>query len=105
MADRIMALPEGERILLTAPVDRGRKGEYQKLFTDLRKKGFVRVVVDGETRLTEEDITLERNIKHDIEVVVDRLVVRPDISGRLGESLETALELAEGLELGEDFEA
>ncbi len=97
MADRILALPEGEKILLTAPVVRGRKGEYQKLFLDLRKKGFVRVMVDGEMRLTEEDITLDRHVKHDIEVVVDRLVVKPDIAGRLGESLETALNLAEGL--------
>lgn len=97
MADRIVSLPAGEKIMLMAPVIRGRKGEYRKLIQDLRKKGYVRVFVDGKIRLTDEDIPLARNVKHDIFVIIDRIIVRPDIGGRLSESIETALSLSDGL--------
>ena len=82
---------------MLAPVVRGRKGEHQKLFDDIRKNGYVRVRVDGELREVTEPIALEKNRKHTIEVVVDRIVVRPDISSRLADSLETALALSGGL--------
>lgn len=97
MADAVMALPEGTRIQLLAPVVRGRKGEYQKLIENARKNGFVRLRVDGEVRDINEDIVLEKNVKHTIEIVVDRLVVRPDIVKRLTDSIETVLNLSGGL--------
>ncbi len=97
MADRILSLPEGEKIMLLAPLVRGRKGEYQKLFADLGRKGYVRVLVDGQLRQLDEEITLDRNVKHDIAVVVDRLAVRQGSAGRLAESLEGALSMGEGL--------
>ncbi|MCS7173367.1 MAG: excinuclease ABC subunit UvrA [Armatimonadetes bacterium] len=97
IADRILALPEGTRIYVMGPVVRGRKGEYRQLFEDLRRQGFVRVRVDGVLYELGEEISLDRNRKHDIEVVVDRLVVRPDIRSRLHDSLETALKLGQGL--------
>jgi excinuclease ABC subunit A len=97
MVDRVLTLPEGTRLLLLAPVVRGRKGEYRKELAEWQKAGFQRVRIDGETYLIEEAPALDKKYKHDIEVVVDRLVVRPDIATRLAESFETALKLAEGL--------
>jgi excinuclease ABC subunit A len=97
MVDRVLALPEGTRLLLLAPVVRGRKGEYRKELAEWQRAGFSRVRIDGETYLIEEAPALDKKYKHDIEVVVDRLVVRPDIATRLAESFETALKLAEGL--------
>ena len=95
--DQLMALPEGTRMQVLAPVIRGRKGEYQKVFEDARKSGFVRVRVDGSIYDLGEDIKLEKNLKHTIEIVVDRLVVKPDINRRLTDSVETAIHLSGGL--------
>ncbi len=97
MVDRVLALPEGTRLLLLAPVVRGRKGEYRKELAEWEKAGFQRVRVNGEVVLIEDAPTLDKKFKHDIEVVVDRLVVNPDIATRLAESFETALKLADGL--------
>ncbi|KQN74002.1 excinuclease ABC subunit UvrA [Devosia sp. Leaf64] len=101
MVDRTMELPEGTRLYLLAPIARGRKGEYKKELADLMRKGFQRVKIDGEYHEIEDAPTLDKKFKHDIEVVVDRVVVSPDISGRLAESFETALKLAEGIALVE----
>ena len=95
--DQLMALPEGTRMQVLAPVIRGRKGEYQKVFEDARKSGFVRVRVDGSIYDISEEIKLDKNIKHTIEIVVDRLVVKPDIARRLTDSVETATHLSGGL--------
>jgi excinuclease ABC subunit A len=97
MIDRVMALPEGTRLYLLAPVVRGRKGEYRKEMAEWQKAGFTRVRVDGEIYEIDEAPALDKKYKHDIEVVVDRLVVREDIATRLAESFETALGLADGL--------
>jgi excinuclease ABC subunit A len=97
MVDRVLALPEGTRLLLLAPVVRGRKGEYRKELAEWQRAGFQRVRIDGETYLIEDAPALDKKYKHDIEVVVDRLVVGGDIATRLAESFETALKLAEGL--------
>ncbi|HEV2867399.1 MAG TPA: excinuclease ABC subunit A, partial [Allosphingosinicella sp.] len=97
MVDRTMALAEGTRLYLLAPVVRGRKGEYRKELAEWQKAGFTRVRIDGAFHDIEDAPALEKNFKHDIEVVVDRLVVRPGIETRLAESLETALKLADGL--------
>jgi excinuclease ABC subunit A len=97
MVDRVMALPEGTRLYLLAPVVRGRKGEYRKELAEWQKAGFTRVRIDGQFYEIEEAPALEKNFKHDIEVVVDRLVVREGIETRLADSLEQALKLAEGL--------
>ncbi|MDR5709572.1 MAG: excinuclease ABC subunit UvrA [Armatimonadota bacterium] len=97
IADRILSLPEGTRIYVMGPVVRGRKGEYRQLFEDLRRQGFVRVRVDGVLYELGEEISLDRNRKHDIEVVVDRLVTRPEVRSRLHDSLEIALKLGQGL--------
>jgi len=97
MVDRIMELDEGSRFYLLAPIVRGRKGEYRREFQELQKKGFQRVKVDGTFYEIEQVPELNKKVKHDIEVVVDRLVVRPDLETRLADSLETALELADGL--------
>jgi len=97
MVDAILQYPEGTRIQVLAPVVRGRKGEHAKLLEGLARDGYVRVRVDGEVRLLEEKIELEKNKKHNIEVVVDRLVVRPSIAQRLADSLETALKLSGGI--------
>jgi len=97
MADAIAALPEGTRIQLLAPVVRGRKGEYLKLIDDVRKNGYVRIRVDGEVRDVNEDIILDKKKKHTIEIVVDRLIVRPDMTKRLTDSIETVLKLSGGL--------
>ncbi len=97
MVDRVMALPEGTRLFLLAPVVRGRKGEYRKELAEWQKAGFTRVRIDGELYEIEEAPALDKKYKHDIEVVVDRLVVGPDMATRLADSFETALKLAEGL--------
>ncbi|RED42452.1 excinuclease ABC subunit A [Rhodopseudomonas thermotolerans] len=97
MVDRVLALPEGTRLYLLAPAVRGRKGEYRKELADWLKKGFQRVKIDGAFHELAEAPTLDKKFPHDIDVVVDRIVVRPDIGQRLAESFETALKLAEGL--------
>ena len=97
MVDRVLALPEGTRLYLLAPVVRGRKGEYRKELAEWLKKGFQRVKIDGTFYELSEAPTLDKKFPHDIDVVVDRIVVRPDIGQRLAESFETALKLAEGL--------
>jgi excinuclease ABC subunit A len=97
MVDRIMALPEGSRIYLLAPIVRGRKGEYKKELQDLQKRGFQRVRVDGKIYEIGEAPNLNKKLKHDIEVVVDRLAVKPGLETRIADSVETALGLAEGL--------
>ena len=97
IVDKIMELPEGSRIQVLAPVVRGRKGEHVKEFENARKSGFVRVRVDGNIYDLSESITLEKNKKHTIEIVVDRLVIRPDIKGRLADSIETATGLSGGI--------
>ncbi|MEH3106939.1 MAG: excinuclease ABC subunit UvrA [Sphingomonas fennica] len=97
MVDRVMQLPEGTRFLLLAPAVRGRKGEYRKELAEWQKAGFTRVRIDGEVHEIDAAPALDKKYKHDIEVVVDRLVVRPDIETRLAQSFETALKLAEGL--------
>ena len=95
--DQILELPEGSRIQILAPVIRARKGEYTKIFEDARRSGYVRVRVDGALYELTEEIRLEKNKKHNIEIVVDRLVIRPDIRQRLTDSVETASGLAGGL--------
>lgn len=97
ICDRIMSLPDGTRLLILAPVVRGRKGEFQKLFEQLKKQGYVRVVVDGEQRTLDEDISLVKNNKHNVSVVVDRLIVKREMNTRLADSIEAALKLADGL--------
>ena len=97
IVDAVKALPERTKIQILAPLVRGRKGEYQKLFEEARKKGFVRVLVDGEMRTLDEEIVLKKQVKHNISVVVDRLAVRPDMDQRLADSVELALEEADGL--------
>lgn len=97
MVDQIMELPERTKIQLLAPVVRGRKGEHVKLLEQAKKSGYVRVRIDGNLYELSEDIQLEKNIKHNIEIVVDRLAVKPGIEKRLADSIETVLELAEGL--------
>ncbi len=97
MVDQILSLPEGTRIQLLAPVVRGRKGMHQKLFAQAKRSGYVRVQVDGNIYDLTEDIPLDKNIKHNIEIVVDRLVVKPGIEKRLADSVENVLNLAEGL--------
>ena len=97
IVDQVMQLPEGTRFQVLAPVVRGRKGEYEKLLKDLAGQGFVRARIDGEVRELAEPIRLPRNYKHTIEVVVDRLVAKPDIRRRVADSVESALQLTEGL--------
>ena len=99
IVDHIMELPEGTRFQLLAPVVRGKKGEHQKVFEDAGKGGFSRVRVDGNVYDLTEEIKLEKNIKHHIEIVVDRLVIRPDMQKRLADSIETACRLSDGLVL------
>ncbi|MGH2660578.1 MAG: excinuclease ABC subunit UvrA [Actinomycetota bacterium] len=97
IVDQVMQLPEGTRFQVLAPVVRGRKGEYEKLLGDLARRGFPRARIDGEVRDLSEPIRLDRYYKHTIEVVVDRLVARPDIRRRAADSIETALQLTEGI--------
>jgi excinuclease ABC subunit A len=101
MVDRVMELPEGTRLYLLAPIVRGRKGEYRKELADLQKRGFQRVKVDGQFHEIDAVPALDKKYKHDIDVVVDRLVVRSDIATRLADSFETALKLADGLAVAE----
>ncbi len=101
MVDRMLALPEGTRAYILAPIVRGRKGEYKKELAELLKKGFQRVKVDGAFYEIAEAPALDKKFKHDIDVVVDRIVVRPDIATRLADSFQTALKLAEGLAIAE----
>ena len=95
--DQVLELPEGSRIQILAPVVRSRKGEYQKVFEDARRSGYVRVRVDGSIYDLSEEIKLEKNKKHNIEIVVDRLIIRPDVRQRLTDSVETASGLAGGI--------
>src|ERR671916_1723168 len=95
--DQIMTMEDGTRFMVTAPIVRGRKGEYGKQLEELRAEGFTRVQVDGELRLLEEEIVLDKKYKHDISVVVDRLSMKPDLRKRLADSVETAVALAEGI--------
>src|SRR6187402_1725612 len=97
IVDQVLRLPEGTRFTVNAPVVRDRKGEFKDVFEHLRQEGFTRVKVDGEQRLLEEEIPLDKKFKHEIEVVVDRLVLKPDLRTRLAQSVETAAALAEGL--------
>ena len=97
ICDKVMAMPEGTKILINAPVVRGRKGEYVKELNAFKKSGYGRVKIDGVVYDLQEEIKLEKNIRHDISVVVDRLIVKPTVQKRLTDSLETALKLADGL--------
>src|SRR5437588_3227275 len=97
IVDQILQLPEGTKFTVNAPVVRDRKGEYKDIFEELRREGFTRVKVDGEQRLLEDEIELDKKFKHTIEVVVDRLVMKPDLRVRLSQSIETAAQLADGL--------
>ena len=97
MVDQLLTLPEGARLMLLAGVVRGKKGEHHKVLDDIRKDGYARVRVDGDIREITEEINLEKNKKHTIEVVVDRLVMREGIASRLAESLEAALKLGDGV--------
>ena len=97
MVDRVLELPAGTRLYLLAPIVRGRKGEYRKEIAELQKRGFQRIKIDGELHEIDSAPALDKNLKHDIEVVVDRLVMGEDMGNRLADSLETALALADGL--------
>ena len=97
MTDDVMSFPEGTKILVLAPMIQGKKGEHKSVFEQLRKEGFVRARVDGVVRTLDEDITLEKNKKHSIDIVVDRLVVKEGIESRLADSMETASKWAEGI--------
>src|SRR6185295_14209094 len=97
IVDQVLQLEEGTRFTVNAPVVRDRKGEYKDVFEELRREGFTRVKLDGEQRLLEEEIELDKKFKHTIEVVVDRLVMKPDLRHRLADSVETALALADRL--------
>lgn len=101
MVDRVMVLPEGTRLYLLAPIVRGRKGEYRKDIAELMKQGFQRLKIDGDYYEIADAPTLDKKFKHDIDVVVDRIVVRDDIASRLADSFETALKLADGLAVAE----
>ncbi len=101
MVDRIMGMPDGTRLLLLAPIVRGRKGEYRKELLDLQKRGFQRVKIDGKMYEIDASPKLDKQIKHDIEVVVDRIVVREGLGNRVADSIETALQLADGLAIAE----
>ncbi|WP_157018988.1 excinuclease ABC subunit UvrA [Mesorhizobium xinjiangense] len=101
MVDRVLALEEGTRLYIMAPIVRGRKGEYRKELAELQKKGFQRVKVDGEFHEIADVPALDKKYKHDIDVVVDRVVVRPDLATRLADSIETCLRLADGLAVAE----
>ncbi|MFO0388531.1 MAG: excinuclease ABC subunit UvrA [Alphaproteobacteria bacterium] len=101
MVDRIMELPEGTKLMLLSPVVRGHKGEYKKELAELKKKGFQRVKIDGELHEMQDLPTIDKNKKHEIEVVVDRIVVNKELGNRLADSIQTALELSDGLMVAE----
>ncbi len=105
MVDRVMAMPEGTRLYVLAPIVRGRKGEYKKELAELQKRGFQRVKIDGKMLEIDEVPALNKKLKHDIAVVVDRIVVREGLGTRLAESLETALDLADGIALVENADS
>lgn len=102
IVDKICAMPEGTKLMILAPVVRGRKGEYKKLLQDLQQKGFQRVAINGELYNLDEVPTLTKNQKHSIEVVIDRIVVKPEIKMRVTESVETAVRLSEGIVLAQE---
>ena len=104
IVDKVMTLPERTKLQVLSPVVRGRKGEHVKLLEKIKKDGFVRVRVDGEIYELEEDIKLEKNIKHNIEIIVDRIIIKEGIEGRLSDSIETALKLGEGLVIIQQLE-
>src|SRR5207302_6065216 len=97
IADQVLALPEGTRLLITAPIVQGRKGEHRDVFDEARRKGFARARVDAEVRDLSEQIALDKNYKHDIEIVVDRVVINAELRSRLNDSLEQAVALSDGL--------
>lgn len=97
MVDKIMELEDRTKIQILAPVIRGKKGEHQKVLESIKKEGFIRVVVDGEMHEITDEISLEKNKKHNIEIVIDRIVVKEGIEGRVADSIETALKLSDGL--------
>ncbi len=101
MVDRVLALEEGTRLFILAPIVRGRKGEYRKEIAELQKKGFQRVKIDGQFYEIGDAPVLDKKFKHDIDIVVDRIVVRPDLATRLADSIETALRLADGIAMAE----
>ena len=101
MVDRVMAMPEGTRLYLLAPIVRGRKGEYKRDFLELQKRGFQRVKIDGEFYEIAETPAIDKKIKHDIDVVVDRLVIKPDLGNRVADSMEVALGLTDGIAIAE----
>ena len=105
MVDKVLALKKGSRLYLLSPIVRGRKGEYRRELRDLQKRGFQRVKIDGEIYELDDTPALDKNRKHDIEVVVDRVVLRDDIQERLADSIETALELSDGLAIAEDADS
>ncbi len=105
MVDRVLAMAEGTRLYLLAPIARGRKGEYRKELIDLRKRGFQRVKIDGKMVELDEVRPLNKNLKHDIAVVVDRIVVAADLGNRLADSFETALDLADGIAIAENADS
>ena len=105
MVDRVMGMPEGTRLYLLAPVVRGRKGEYRKELAELQKRGFQRVKIDGELYEIDEAPALDKKRNHDIEIVVDRIVVREGLEGRLADSFETALALADGIAYAEEADS
>ena len=105
MVDRIKTMADGTRLYLMAPIVRGRKGEYRKELQELQKKGFQRVKIDGKLYEIAEAPALDKKYKHDIDVVVDRIVVRPDLGNRLADSIETALNLADGLAVAENADS
>ncbi len=101
MVDRVMAMPEGTRLYLLAPIVRGRKGEYKRDFLELQKRGFQRVKIDGEFYEIADIPTLDKKVKHDIDVVVDRLVIKPDLGNRVADSMEVAIGLTDGIAIAE----
>src|SRR5690606_9106230 len=105
MVDRVLAMPEGTRLYLLAPIVRGRKGEYRKELADLHRRGFQRAKINGEIVELERPPALDKKLKHDIEIVVDRVGVRPDIAQRLADGLETAVELADGIAVAENADS
>jgi len=105
MVDRILAMGDGTRLYLLAPIARGKKGEFKKELAELRKRGFTRVKINGDLHEIEDAPALDKKLKHDIEVVVDRIVVRADLGNRLADSVETALELSDGLLFAENADS
>src|SRR5690606_34347720 len=97
ITDRVLSLEEGTRFMVLAPVVRGRKGEYGKLLAEMRSQGYARAVIDGDLRRLDEDIALDKKFKHDISIVVDRLVMKEGVRKRLAESIEAASQLADGV--------